>query len=321
MIPFAKKSLAFIFGFLAIVYILEEIINFSVTKIKVGEYGVMNRINGGVINADVLVSGSSRALKAVNPKIIERETGLTCFNIAADGADLGVQLPKLKWYLNKNKKPKILVQDIAQFGDVISNRIYEPFKYLPYLDDDSLYNGLLRVDKDFWIHKYLFPSNLIYYNFDFYAKLFQELYLTLKKEDNFINGFLPDNSKWSGNFELLQKENPDGFVSYFSEEYKNYLYQLKQLCKENEIVLLFTVLPVYYKIQEITKKKEAAIDFYKTLEQYPFTYYVDFLDAEFTSNQENFYNFTHLNLNGANKYSIFLAESLNKMLISLIKNI
>lgn len=318
LISFTKKSLIFIFGFLAIVYLLELAINFTIRRIRVGEYGVLNKIDGGEINADIIVSGSSRALKAVNPIIIQRETGLTCYSIASDGADLGVQLPKLKWYLNRNKKPKILIQDIAQFGDGISNRIYEPFKYLPYLSDDSLYLGLLKVDRDFWIHKYLYPSNLIYYNFDFYSKLFQELFLTLKEEDNFINGFLPDNSKWSANFELLKNENPNGFEAYISTDYEVYLRELKQLCLEKKIIVLFTVLPVYQKVQDLTKNKEAAIEFYSSLEDIPHAYYVDLLDSVFTSDKENFYNFTHVNLNGANKYSSTLSKQIKLILQNLV---
>lgn len=303
LISFTKKSLIFIFGFLAIVYILGLAINFTIKRITVGEYGVLNKIDGGEINADIIISGSSRALKAVNPIIIQRETGLTCYNIASDGADLGVQLPKLKWYLNRNKKPKILIQDIAQFGDGISNRIYEPFKYLPYLSDDSLYLGLLKVDQDFWVHKYIFPSNLIYYNFDFYSKLFQESYLTLKEEDNFINGFLPDNSKWSANFELFKKENPGGFEAFISKDYEIYLRELKQLCIEKKIIVLFTVLPMYQKVQDLTRNKDIAIEFYSGLQDIPHAYYVDLLDSVFTSNKENFYNFNHVNINGANIFS------------------
>lgn len=314
LIYFAKKSFIFVLGFFVVVFVLEALISFAIKKIKVGEYGVLNKIDSGEINADILVCGSSRALKAVNPKIIEKVTGFTCYNIAADGADLGVQLPKLKWYLNKNKKPKIIIQDIAQFGDVISNRIYEPFKYLPYLSDDSLYNGLLRIDKDFWLHKYLFPTNLIYYNFDFYAKLFQELVLTIKKQDIYVNGFLPDQSKWSGNLELLQKENPEGFTVYFSEDYKVYLHQLVKLCKENRIILLLTVLPVYYKIQEMTKNREEAMKTYKSFEENPFVVYLDFLDVDFTSDLENFYNFSHVNLKGAEKFSYFLSKQINLIL-------
>lgn len=308
MISFAKKSIGFILGFLILTFLLETTINFAIKKIKVGEYGVLNKINSGLINTDILILGSSRALKAINPAIIEKHSGLSCYNIAADGADLGVQLPKLKWYLNNNKKPKILIQDIAQFGDVISNRVYEPFKYLPYLNDDSLYYGLLRVDSDFWFHKYFFPSNLIYYNFDFYTKLFQELYLTLKDNDIYVMGFLPDNSKWSANFELLMKEHPEGFSAFVSEEYASYLNELKQVCKENDIILLLTVLPVYQKIQDITKNKEAAINFYLDLEEAPHVYYLDFLDSDFTAEVNNFYNFTHVNINGANKFSELLAN-------------
>ncbi len=76
-------------------------INYSTKIITVGEYGVLNKINEGKINAKILISGSSRALKGINPKIIEKGTNASCYNIASDGSDLGVQFSKLKWYLSQ----------------------------------------------------------------------------------------------------------------------------------------------------------------------------------------------------------------------------
>jgi hypothetical protein len=311
---FARKSFLFIIGFFVLAYLLELLIIFSVKGITIGEYGVLNKINEGKINAEILISGTSRALKAINPELISEKTGMSCFNIASDGSDLGVQLPKLKWYLNKNKKPKILIQDISQFGGEISSIIYEPFKYLPYVSDDSLYKGLLKIDEEYWIHKYISPTNLLYYNFDFYAKLFQELTNTFRNKDNFINGFLPDNSKWSSNFELYKKKNPDGINCSVSVEYENYLHELKDYCENQKIILVLTVLPNYYLLNEITKNATDVFKFYSKLENIPHTYYLNYVDLYVAHDERNFYNFTHLNLDGANKFSIKLASDLTTLL-------
>jgi hypothetical protein len=307
---FIRKGLFFLVGFLIIVYIIDIGIKFTVKQIEVGEYGILNKINDGKINAEILISGSSRALKAINPQVITKETGLSCYNIASDGSDLGVQLPKLKWYLNHNKKPRILIQDVSQFGGEISNTIYEPFKYIPYISNDSLYYGLLKIDKDFWIHKYIFASNLLYYNFDFYARLIQDLIQNIDKKDKFINGFLPDNSKWAGNFELYKKQNPKGINCFISEEYSSYLKEMVNFCKNKKIVLVLVVLPNYFRLQEVTKNTDYVFNFYSQLEQVPFIYYLNYVSNDIASDDKNFYNFTHLNFDGANKFSKILAVDL-----------
>ncbi len=305
---FIKKGFGFITGFLIIIYLLELTINFSIKKINVGEYGTLNKINDGKINAEILISGTSRALKGINPKIITEKTGLSCYNIASDGADLGVQLPKLKWYMKKNRKPKILIQDISQFGGEISNTIYEPFKYLPYLSDDSLYKGLLKINPKLWMHKYIFPTNLIYYNFEFYIKLLQELFDTANEKDKFINGFLPDDSKWSSNFELWKKQNPRGIYCSTSSEYSEYLHELIEYCDNQGIVLILLILPNYYRLNEFTENSAEVLNFYLKLEKFGKVYYLNLVGSEIAYSEENFYNFTHLNVSGANKTSNILAE-------------
>lgn len=312
MLPFIKKSIVFIAGFLVVIFVLQTIINFAVKSINVGEYGVFNKINEGKINADILISGSSRALKAINPKVIEKELGLTCYNIASDGSDLGVQLPKLKWYLENNKTPKILIQDIAQFGGDISNTIYEPFKYLPYLSNDSLFKGLERIDPDIWYNKYLFPVNLIYYNFDFYAKLGIELIQSFRDQEKYINGFLPDNSKWSSNFEQYKKEHPDGINCSAPQDYKAYISELIKYCRQNKIILVFIVLPNYYRLKEVTHNLKDIGVYYNSLSE-PFVYYYDYSNSDISKNEKYLYNFTHLNLDGANYFTKLLTVELKNI--------
>ncbi|MFZ1289750.1 MAG: hypothetical protein WAR79_06655 [Melioribacteraceae bacterium] len=315
-IPFIKKSFLFIIGFFVLVFLLQFTINQIIKYINIGEYGVLNKINEGKINADIIVSGSSRALKAVNPEIITRETGMSCFNIASDGSDLGIQLPKLKWYINNNRKPKIIIQDVSQFGGGISSTIYEPFKYLPYISDDSLYAGILRIDKDFWIHKFFAPANLLYYNFDFYAKFAQELVNTINKKENFKNGFLPDNSKWTGNFDLYKKENPNGINCSVNDDYVHYLKGLMQLCRYEDIILFFVVLPNYYRLKEITVNLNDVLTYYKSLKDEHNVYFFDYSETDISKNEEYFYNLTHLNLLGADTFSKNICKDLNKIIAS-----
>lgn len=315
---FLKKSLLFILGFIVIVYILDETIKYTICTIKVGDYGVLNKINNGEINTDIIISGSSRALKAINSRVITEKTGMSCFNIASVGSGLGVQLPKFKWYLNNNKKPKILVQDLSQFGGEISRTIYEPYKYIAYLSDDSLYQGILKIDKNFWKSKYIAPYNLVYYNFDFYSKLGIELIQTFRKQERYINGFFPDNSKWSSNFETFKQKNPDGINCSITNSYKKYIYELIKFCKKENIVLVITILPNYYKLKEIAQNIDDVNAFYKSLKEEPKVYFFDYSSSAISKNEKYLYNFTHLNLDGANHFTELFANQLLE--INLNKN-
>jgi hypothetical protein len=285
-------------------------INFTVNAVSVGEYGILNKIDKGKINSDILVSGSSRALKAINPEIISNITDLSCYNIASDGSDLAVQITKLKWYLTNNKKPKIIIQDISQFGGAISKTIFEPFKYIPYLSNDSLFSGLLRIDEDLWYNKYFPPSNLVYYNFIFYSKLLEDIFATINRKDKFINGYLPDNSKWSSDFNAYRKTQPNGINCSLTVEYKDYLEELIELCKKENICLIFVVLPNYYKLKEISNNQDKVLNTYSSLaDSGNNIFFYDFSSNYIARDTNYLYNFTHLNTYGANLFSKILADS------------
>lgn len=309
LIPFLKKSIIFVIGFLVIILLLETTINSFVKLINVGEYGILNKIDKGTINADILISGSSRALKAINPEIIEDLTKKTCFNIASDGSDLGVQFAKLKWYLDNNKKPEIIIQDVSQFGGGISKNIYEPFKYIPYLNNDSLYKYLYCLNEDIWYNKFIYPSNLIYYNFDFYVKLFSELLNSYKNKNSFINGYLPDDSKWAGNLKLLKETYPEGMKHYLSKEFKNYLNNLVDFCKMKGIKLYLVIIPNFYLLNN--KEENIANKYYSSLSDSNKIIFLNFANISLAKNTNYFYNFTHLNTNGATHFSKILVTYFN----------
>ena len=47
------------------------------------------------------------------------------------------------------------------------------YKYLPYLSQKELYQGLKEIDPDLWIQKYIPLSNFIYFNTDFQNSSFK----------------------------------------------------------------------------------------------------------------------------------------------------
>jgi len=306
------KALFFIAGFLVLVFLLQSLILLTVRRINVGEFGVLNNIDSGGINAEIIISGSSRAYNGIHPGVIESVTGMSCYNIATNGTDLGVQLPKLKWYLNHNQKPRVIIQDLSQFGEDISSTIFEPYKYLAFLEDDSLYNGLKRVNKRFWMHKYFYPSNLKYYNLDFYYKLAKEIKNSRKNHDFLINGFSPASSEWRGNLDLLHTKYPDGLPAHLPDEYKRYITELIQFCRSNEIILIIAILPNFVEISEIITVIDDVNAHYATLSDEEDVFYLNYTDSIISQERINFFNHTHLNLSGAEKLSERLGQDLLK---------
>lgn len=315
MKKFIIKSILFLLGFYIIAFIIQSILVLSITNINVGEYGVLNKLVNGKINTDILISGSSRGLKGLNPKIISELTGKSCFNISTDGCGLEIQLPKIKEYFKKNKKPLMVVQEVSPFGGGIAKTIYEPYKYIPYMQEQEIYEGLLKIEPHFWVHKYIYPTNFIYFNFDFYMKLLHQIGISIKGKDYLINGHHPDFSKWSTDFSELKQKRPKGIQASFGENYDDYLNELIELCSRNNVILILVSLPVHYEIFRITQGLNMVKSYYINKSNNRYVYFFDFSNSYISQDNNFFYNHTHLNNEGAIEFSQLLSKDLQLLLL------
>jgi len=311
---FIVKSTFFIIGFYLLAFMIQSVLMVAIRHINVGDYGVLNKIVDGKINAEILISGTSRAFRGLNPLVISDMTHKSCFNIAADGVNLEIQLPKLKGYLNHNKKPLVIVQDVSPFGGRISKTIYEPYKYIPYLKDKEIYKGLLNIDHNFWIHKYFYPANLLYFNFDFYVSFIREILLSIKGKDRLLNGHLPDKSKWATDLEKLKRDKQGGIECRVCNEHDNYIDELIDLCKTRNIKLVFVCMPHYYEIYKIAKEKEELTYYYRNKALKKDVYFFDYSNSFLSKNINCFYNFNHMNDVGSEAFSKLISKDLQTVL-------
>ena len=131
------------------------LINFGLRRIRTSDFGVSNQVMSGRVNADIVISGSSRALTHYDCRVIQEITGHTTYNIGRNGSQTDMQLAYLKAYLAHNAKPGLVVHNLDLFSFLTSHEIYDPAQYLPYLDQAAIYAGVKRVYPDAWKWRYL----------------------------------------------------------------------------------------------------------------------------------------------------------------------
>ena len=95
------------------IFTTNALITSGLKRVKTSSYGAWNQVMQGRVNADVIISGSSRAAYHYDPRAIESVTSRTAFNIGRAGTQTDVQLAVLKAYLEHNQKPAL---DSAQSG-------------------------------------------------------------------------------------------------------------------------------------------------------------------------------------------------------------
>jgi hypothetical protein len=264
----------------------------------------------GSVNAEILITGSSRALVHYDPRIIETTTGRTAFNIGRNGSQTDMQLAVLKAYLENNAKPKLVVHNLDLFSFVTSREIYDAAQYIPYLNSSALYTGARRVYPHAWKWKRL----------PLYGYLVEDMRFTwitgLKgffgihpPEDHFL-GFLPRHSPWTGDFDKFVRENPTGVKFDIEAQGVKDLTELLDVCRKNTIPVLLVYSPEYSEMQNIERNRDEIFAIFRNLsEQFGISLW-DYSDSPLSTHRNNFYNSQHLNANGARAFSTIFAQQL-----------
>src|SRR5215831_19918155 len=289
---------------LLLAILLNALIDSGLRRINTSSFGVSNRIVGGNINADIVISGSSRALTHYDPRLIEEQTGLTAFNIGLNGSQTDMQLARLKTYLRHNKKPLLVIHNLDVFSfQTTHGGVYDPGQYIPYLSEPAIYAELVHIDPDSWKARLL----------PLYGYAVQDLRLSWilgvmgffgwnPREDHFL-GFKPRYAAWTEDFERFKANNPDGARFEIEPDGVKKMEELLRLCEEQGIGALLVYSPEYREMQALTKNRAQVFAHFDRLHDQFGVPVWDYSGSPISVRQENFYNSQHRNADGAAAFS------------------
>jgi len=288
--------------------VLDTVIYSGLRRIKTSGFGVSNKIVEGKINADIVISGSSRALTHYDPRIIQDRTGRTAFNIGLNGSQTDMQLARLKTYLRHNTKPSLLIFNLDLFSfQTTHGGVYDPGQYVPYLQEPAIYAALTRINPDVWKARFL----------PLYGYAVEDLRFTWllgmmgffgwsPVEDHFL-GFKPRHLSWTDDFERFKEMNPDGVRFEIEPDGVREMEELLRLCREQGIAVLLVYSPEYTEMQALTANRAQVFARFEELSERFGVPLWDYSASPISSLKENFYNSQHLNAGGASAFSMDLA--------------
>src|ERR1035438_252813 len=76
-----KRIVVFFLVIGVLAFALDRAINHGLRRLQTSKFGSLNRVMDGRVNADIIISGSSRALSHYDPRPIGRLTGYSAYNI------------------------------------------------------------------------------------------------------------------------------------------------------------------------------------------------------------------------------------------------
>lgn len=287
-------------------------------------------------NFDVLILGDSHNQVSIMPSIIEKETGLTCFNFATFGAQA---VMGSYWifenYLNTHSvKPKYIIVGFVPFYTYPIEKAFVRETALTRGLSDLKKGNAIKFIKEFGIAqgiKFMLPSlkhqgrfrKFIKNPFAFKMpgkKQIQDIVEQVYRDKGYyperVNESYPPDAVENGYRNLLKYTDPDRFViSPFSEKY---LRGILDLAVKNKIRIIYNITPIPPYLSEVVKDYPYLSqynDFVNSLkEEYPDFYVVN--PQGIINKNDMYVDVNHLNGKGTPIQSAFLAQKIKELELS-----
>lgn len=270
------------------------------------EIGIWNQVIRGDINAEIIISGDSRALTGFDCGVISAVTGQSCYNLSVNGNLIDIQLARFKLLLKYNKHPKVLVQVLGRSTLEVSTPS-NPLQFVPFLNERELYSALRQTqNKDTFVKaKWLPLYGFSYFRLRRSLNIFDDLFAP-NDADKRINGFLPVHAQWSLDIQQFKKLHKDGITGAVSPEGLDALKTIIRLCRENNIKLILVASPMYVEGRNLFVNKDGTFSLYEKIAREYDVPFLNYFSHPMSDHRDNFYDFQHTNARGAKVISEIL---------------
>jgi hypothetical protein len=305
------RRIACFFGLLVVLaFVINAVITSGLRRIKTSAFGALNQMMEGKVNAQIVITGSSRAAAHYDPRAIKAITGRTAFNLGRNGSQTDMQVALLKAYLAHNRKPEIVVHNLDAFTFVTTREVYDPVEYTPYLYDAELYDALRKINPDIWKSRYVPLYGYVVEDMRLSWILGLKGFFGWSPPEDYFLGFNPRSKKWTDDFQQFKASHPDGVSFEIEPAGIQVVEDLIRVCRENQMKLILVYSPEYMEMQSLAKNRVEVFDKFHELAD-PFDVPLwDYSDWKYSGNQDFFQNSQHLNAAGAAIFSGDLANRL-----------
>ena len=305
-----KRFIKYCLLFTLPAYLLLTVVDyrFSQTAKRSSDYSIeaWYDIMNGVIDADVVVMGSSRAWEHVNPLILDSVLEVNSYNLGIDGRSFDSQILKYHLYRERNTKPQLIIQNVDIFS-LIHRVGIKKIQFFPYFWDKSIRDTFFPVEPFTVWEKYL--------------PMYRFLHVNARSDMPGLSVFLPDGTKtltkgykgeelsWNGRALSAVDSIPFLVNDTTARMFKDYLAEVKA----DGIKMVFVFSPLYI---EATKKISGMKDVYAYFQKIASEYDIPILDYTYMglcNDTTYFYNGMHLNKRGSDIFSDSLACDIKRL--------
>ncbi len=313
MKKFLYKFLLFISPIFLLGYFLDVVLSTQLKKSNLyaeEEYPTWNAVFDGKVDSDILIFGSSRAWKHIDPTMMGQKLHNSTFNLGIDGHNFWLQYFRYQQLLKKNKRPKYIILSLDYFTLKKNKELYNLEQFLPYMlwndemkDATMSYHGFSFMD-------FKIPLLRYYGKFDAIKAVFS----LPKNPITRVRGYEGRDEVWNSDFDIAKSKMKNLYVGLDSATIVLFDKFLKESKKEN-IHLIFVYTPEYIEGQQFVKNRKQIMNLFKNFSsKYSIPFY-DYSGDPICYQRKYFYNATHLNKTGSEVFTQKFSDTLQKAAI------
>lgn len=308
MKKFLFKLLLFIAPIFLLSYFLDVLISKNLKKSNTfaqEEYTTWNAIYEGKVDSDLLIFGSSRAWKHINPTMITDSLHVSAYNLGIDGHNFWLQNLRYRQLLKYNKRPKLIVFSLDYFTLKKNEDLYNSEQFLPYMlwnrdikEATISYNGFSSLDYEIPLIRYYGKYSSIIAAASYSGNPVTRVKGYHGRDQVWNSDF--DNAKASMKSLKIKLDKPTIVL------FENFLKE----CKANNIKIIFVYTPEYIEGQKFVSNRSQIMGLYKKFsKQYQIPFY-DFSNDSISYQKKCFYNASHMNKIGSELFTLQLIDTL-----------
>lgn len=277
---------------------LDFVVTSGLKKSNYRDLPKLVEITNGGIDAQVIIVGSSRALVHFDCEKISKKTGLSCYNLGLDGSNFKLQKEILELYLRKNKTPERLIWslDINTLGEI--DTFYGIENLVPFMREPEIREiiSIQNSNPEYLYYlpmiRYKFKSNFIPIGLLSYLNL-------IKYRRRVINGYREMDLEWKPNDKI---KGDFRFQFKIDSTYIYNFFEQIHVLQSRSVKISFCITPYFNKGFESDK---FILDFeneFKSIASVIQVPVYSYLNSEISMSKNYFYDYSHLNKRGVNKF-------------------
>jgi hypothetical protein len=269
------------------------------------EVGVWDEILSDRAGCKIAIYGSSRAWMHINPAIIEDSTALPAYNFGIDGHNFWLQELRHLKVMEMSTTPDIIIHSVDVFTLEKRPKLYNKEQFMPFMLWDFEVYRYTKTYQGYQMADYFLPlvryRNLTTYRFN------DENLNTIKRN----KGFFGLQRTWNGDLEQARSKWGNYTVQFDQETLVHYNEFLLD-CNRRGIKVIMVYTPEYTEGQSFVLNRNEVIEKFRAFASAHNIPFLDYSDCRLSHEKDNFFNTSHLNNNGAERFSRMLAHDLKK---------